>query len=295
MNGESYPVVVGVDGSFAAIRAARWAAAVAEEFGAPLQILHAKPDRTSSDAIADPTAAEMAARRESAEAIVQAAEQAVRAHFKCLHITCAQVDGSAGQALVESSRAARLIVLGTDELSPGTAVLVGSTTMSVAAHSTCPVVAWRGGAISPTQQPIVVGVDHDHASRVAITAAFEFAHRLGLEIIAVHAWMTRRPAGDVALPFMIDWGHVERDARQHLSDMLMPWIDLYPGVYVTEVVDSDRPSRALLRFAQDAQLFVIGSRGRGLLAGAVLGSIGLNLLHHSAIPVMICRSVDGAD
>jgi len=32
----------------------------------------------------------------------------------------------------------------------------------------------------------------------------------------------------------------------------MPWIDLYPGVYVTEVVDSDRPSRALLRFAQDA-------------------------------------------
>jgi len=76
MNGKSYPVVVGVDGSFAAIRAGRWAAAVAEEFGAPLQILHLKPDRTSSDAIADPTAAEMAARRESAEAIVQAAEQA---------------------------------------------------------------------------------------------------------------------------------------------------------------------------------------------------------------------------
>ena len=95
MNGESYPVVVGVDGSFAAIRAARWAAAVAEEFGAPLQILHAKPDRTSSDAIADPTAAEMAARRESAPAIVQAAEQGVRAHLKGLHITWAQVDGSA--------------------------------------------------------------------------------------------------------------------------------------------------------------------------------------------------------
>ena len=123
------------------------------EFGAPLQILHLKPDRTSSDAIADPTAAEMAARRESAEAIVQAAEQAVRAHFKGLHIACAQVVGSAGQALVESSRVARLIVLGTDELSLGTAVLVGSTTMSVAAHSTCPVVAWRGGAISPPDNP----------------------------------------------------------------------------------------------------------------------------------------------
>src|SRR6476619_570856 len=241
MNGKSYPVVVGVVGSFAAIRAGRWAAADAEEFGAPLQILHLKPDRTSSDAIADPTAAEMAARRESAEAIVQAAEQAVRAHFKGLHIACAQVVGSAGQALVESSRVARLIVLGTDELSLGTAVLVGSTTMSVAAHSTCPVVAWRGGAISPPDNP--------SSSEWTTTTP------VGLR--------SRRPAGDVALPFMIDWGHVERDAPQHLSDMLMPWIDLYPGVYVTEIVDSDRPSRALLRFAQDAQLFVIGSRGRG--------------------------------
>ena len=37
----TYPVVVGVDGSFAAIRAARWAAAVAEKFAAPLlNLLH---------------------------------------------------------------------------------------------------------------------------------------------------------------------------------------------------------------------------------------------------------------
>jgi nucleotide-binding universal stress UspA family protein len=181
----TYPVIVGVDGSFAAIRAARWAAAVAEKFAAP----------------------------------------------------------------------------------------------------------W-GYAISPTQQPIVVGVDHDHGSRVAIAAAFEFAHRLGLGIITVHGWTTRRPAGEVTLPFMIDWGEVENDARQHLSDTLTPWIDLYPDVDVTEIVESDKPSRALLSCSSDAQLLVVGSRGRGRLAGAVLGSTGLNLLHHSAIPVMICRSVD---
>jgi nucleotide-binding universal stress UspA family protein len=199
----------------------------------------------------------MAVQRESAEAVLQSAEHAVHAHFKGLHITSAQVDGSADQALIESSRASRLIVLGSDELSLGTAILVGSTTMTVAAHSTCPVVAWRGYAISPTQQPIVVGVDHDHGSRVAIAAAFEFAHRLGLGIIAVHGWTTRRPAGEVTLPFMIDWDEVENDARQHLSDTLTPWIDLYPDV-----------------------------------DGAVLGSTGLNLLHYSAIPVMICRSVD---
>ena len=40
----TYPVIVGVDGSFAAIHAARWAAAIAERFEAPLEIVHAVAD-----------------------------------------------------------------------------------------------------------------------------------------------------------------------------------------------------------------------------------------------------------
>jgi nucleotide-binding universal stress UspA family protein len=89
---------------------------------------------------------------------------------------------------------------------------------------------------------------------------------------------------------MIDWEELEHAERLQLSEMLAPLFGLYPDVPVTEVVDLDKPSRALLRRARDAQLVVVGSRGRGLLASAFLGSTGLNLLHHSAIPVMICRS-----
>jgi nucleotide-binding universal stress UspA family protein len=45
-----------------------------------------------------------------------------------------------------------------------------------------------------------------------------------------------------------------------------------------------------------AQLVAVGSRGRGLIASAVLGSTGLNLLHHAEVPsVMICRSQDTED
>ena len=53
---------------------------------------------------------------ESAEAILQAAEHAVRADFKDLCITATQVDSPADEALVELSRSARLIVLGSDEV-----------------------------------------------------------------------------------------------------------------------------------------------------------------------------------
>jgi nucleotide-binding universal stress UspA family protein len=94
---------------------------------------------------------------------------------------------------------------------------------------------------------------------------------------------------------MIDWDAVENDERQHLSDTLAPWIGLYPDVDVTCVVDPDKVIGALLRHAKAAQLVAVGSRGRGLIASAVLGSTGLNLLHHAEVPVMICRSQDTED
>jgi nucleotide-binding universal stress UspA family protein len=37
------PVIAAVDGTYPAIQAARWAAAVAEKFAAPLSIIHADP------------------------------------------------------------------------------------------------------------------------------------------------------------------------------------------------------------------------------------------------------------
>ena len=286
------PVVVGVDGSRTALRAVRWAAAVAMRLEAPLSIVHARPSfgHNLSDAAADLRAIEMEVERESATAILHSARQAAESEFADLRVTATDIDRPADEALTELSQIARLVVLGGDEVLLGTAMLIGSTTTAVATHSTCPVVAFRGEATTPTMQPILVGIDHDHHSQVALTAAFELAHRLGVGVIAVHTWLRRRPAGEVRLPFMIDWEELEHAERLHLSEMLAPLFGLYPDVPVTEVVDLDKPSRALLRRARDAQLVVVGSRGRGLLASAFLGSTGLNLLHHSAIPVMICRS-----
>lgn len=290
------PVVVGVDGSGTALRAVRWAAAVAVKLGAPLLVVHARPSlgHNLSDAAADLRAIEMEVERESATAILQSARQAAESEFTDLPITATDIDRPADEALTELSHVARLIVLGSDEVRLGTALLMGSTTTAVATHSMCPVVAFRGETTTPTKQPILVGIDHDHDGQVAATAAFELADRLGVGVIAVHTWSKRRPAGEVNLPFMIDWDEFEHDEQQHLSERLAPLIGLYPGVEVKELVDPDKPSRALLRSARQAQLVVVGSRGRGLLAGAFLGSTGLNLLHHSAIPVMICRSAHAA-
>ena len=287
------PVVVGVDGTDNAFGSARWAAAIASKLGAPLHIVHARPypGHNLSDAVAAARASEMAAEETAAPSILASAEQAVRRGFGDLRITTAIVSDTIDRLLVDLSQYARMIVLGCDEVKPGAAILVGSTTVAVATNATCPVVAWRGDVTAPTAQPIVIGVDGEDDSRVAITAAFELAQCLGVSIVAVHAWSARRSPGDVALSFMIDWEAVKADERGRLVNTLAPWTRLYPEVDVTYVVDQDKPSRALLHHSEGAQLVVIGSRGRGPLAGAVLGSTGLNLLHHSVIPTMICRSM----
>ncbi len=287
------PVVVGVDGTDNALGSARWAAAIASKLGAPLHIVHARPypGHNPSDSVAVARASEMSAAEKAAPSILAATERVIHREFGELRITTANVPDTIDRLLVDLSQYARLIVLGCDEVKPGAAVLVGSTTVAVATNATCPVVAWRGDVTAPTTQPIVIGVDGDDDSRVAISAAFEIAQRLGVRIVAVHAWSARRSVGDVALPFMIDWDAVQADERARLETTLAPWTRQYPEVDVTYVVDRDKPSRALLDHSGDAQLVVIGSRGHGPLVGTLLGSTGLNLLHHSLIPTMICRSV----
>ena len=51
----------------------------------------------------------------------------------------------------------------------------------------------------------------------------------------------------------------------------------------------------ILGHAADAQLVVVGSRGRGQLASALLGSTGLSLLHHSPTPVVLCPTSRAED
>jgi len=178
------PVVVGVDGTDNALAAACWAAAIASKLGAPLHIVHARryPGHSLTDAGAAARAAQMAAAEKAAPTILAAAVRTVRCDFGELRITTAHVSDTIDRLLVDMSQHARLIVLGCDEVNPGAAIVVGSTTAAVAANATCPVVAWRGHATAPTSQPIVIGVDGDDDSRLAITVAFELAQRLGVSV-----------------------------------------------------------------------------------------------------------------
>ncbi len=286
-------IVVGVDGSEGATSAARWAAAVALKFETSLHIVHAMPSmgHNMTDTVAALRASVMSYQRDCAAIIMRDAEDAVRAQAPDLDVTTQSTDIPIDDVLIRVGGTARMIVIGSPAVTPAGALFLGSTTLAVATHATCPVVAWRGPSVVPTDAPVVVGVDEAHSSSAALENAFEFAERFDLKLAAVRSWSMRRPAAAVTIPFLIDWDAIEAAEWTQLTDVVDVCNQHHPNVDAQCFVETTRPAAALLEQVDlaGAQLVVVGTRGRNPLASAVLGSTALNLLHHSPVPVMVCR------
>ncbi|WP_395311689.1 universal stress protein [Mycobacterium sp. AMU20-3851] len=290
MTEAAQPVVVGVDGSTSAVAAAGWAAGIAARLGAPLHIVYAMPylGHNFSDAAAAVRAAAIAGQHEAAESILGAAADAVRRSEPGLEVTTSAPSEPADEVLRALGAQSRLIVLGSQEVSAAAALLVGSLTLKTIGSAACPVVAWRGEATAPTTQPVLVGVD-DKSSDTALGLAFEIADALKVPLRAVRSWSSRRPPGDVTIPFLVDWDALEAMEWTALTAAVEPWAQRYPDVEVGLFVEPAKPSQALLKHLDDAQLVVVGTRGHGVLTSTLIGSTSLNLLHHSPVPVAVCR------
>ncbi|KLI06347.1 universal stress protein [Mycolicibacterium conceptionense] len=298
MTPSNAPVVVGIDGSDGALDAARWAGAVAQRFGAPLRIVHALPSigRNLTQTAAAFTAAMMSYQRDMAEAFLKAADEAVRAERPELSVSTVSFNEPADQVLIDASADARLVVLGGKKVTPAAALLLGSTALSVATRAACPVVAFRGDNVAPGEGSVVVGVDDSPAAQAALELGFEFADRFGLGVDAVRSLSLAAPAETgVTIPLLIDWDGVESAELADLTETVDVHNKRHPDVDAKCFIEPDSPGKALLKHVTDAGLVVVGSRGRNALAGVLLGSTSLNLLHHSPVPVMICRAAREGD
>jgi nucleotide-binding universal stress UspA family protein len=191
--------------------------------------------------------------------------------------------------LVEESATASLLVLGTRGLGGFTGLLIGSTAVLLAGRAHCPLVVVREN-VSP-HGPVVVGVDGLPDGEAAIEFAFQHASLHSADLIAVHAWADS--VADALLlghPDSPDFEPAQQRAYETLAERLAGWQEKYPDVHVTREVVRDRPSRALLRHAENARLVVVGTRGRGGFTGLLLGSTGQHLLHHAPCPVSVVRT-----
>jgi nucleotide-binding universal stress UspA family protein len=140
---------------------------------------------------------------------------------------------------------------------------------------------------------IVVGIDGSDRSREALRWAVDEAKLRKDRVLAVHAWEPPIvPAVDIPpaeppvyLPELIAQVQdgaaalVERATAEFRSE----------GVEVVATAIEGSAASVLVEAAEDADLLVVGSRGRGGLAGLLLGSISHQVALHAPCPVVIHR------
>jgi nucleotide-binding universal stress UspA family protein len=80
---------------------------------------------------------------------------------------------------------------------------------------------------------------------------------------------------------------VTDEQRRPFDELVTLWRHKYPDLTLSALAVAEHPAAALTRASADAQLLVVGSRGRGALAGMLLGSVSQNLLHHAACTVAV--------
>jgi nucleotide-binding universal stress UspA family protein len=182
-------------------------------------------------------------------------------------------------AILTEAGKAEMVVLGTRSRSRMSAVMLGSVATSVAAKAPCPVVVVRGERHTG---PVVVGTDGSAESEEALTFGFEEAARSGQPLRVVHCWHPHDQYAD----------SIESTGallKTWLAESLAPYRDKYPTVRTQASVIEGRASAQLVDLSASASLVVVGSRGRGGVAGLLLGSVSQSLLHHAESPIAIVR------
>jgi nucleotide-binding universal stress UspA family protein len=137
------------------------------------------------------------------------------------------------------------------------------------------------------EKRIVVGVDGSESSKAALRWAIRQARLTGCSVDAVTAW--RYPSTYGLAPLGDEGVDLESDASKALIAALNEVSGLEPDVSVRPQVSEGRAGEVLLRAAKGADLLVVGNRGHGEFASALLGSVSLYCVLHAHCPVLILR------
>jgi nucleotide-binding universal stress UspA family protein len=283
------PIIVGVDGTDWSKAAVRWAACEAQRRGLPLRVTHVFDwEWHQARYTVDNDFPDLA--RKQAEGITSGAVHEACAIDRELDVEGDPVTGHPAARLVAEAETGQLMVLGSRGRGGFGSLLLGSVSQRVATHAPCSVVVVRGRG-DVAEGPVVVGVDDSPAADDVLRTAFDAAAARGcpLEVVrsylpAVPLWMAKVPDADAATP------EADEQERARLEAQLAPWREKYPDVPVETVLTHHGIASALVGASHSAQLVVVGSRGHGVLTGTLLGSTGLQLLHHSDCPVYIVRA-----
>jgi nucleotide-binding universal stress UspA family protein len=286
----AHEIIVAVDGSDPSDAAVRWAACESLLRSVPLKLVHIVGTPTVTRSLMPVPVAAGQWQDAHARQIVDGAADLVQRTAKdvgaAADIAGAEIYHSAAiPTLIGLSERAKMIVVGSRGHGALRRGLLGSVSSGLVYGARCPVAVIHDHATPAADAPVVVGIDGSQSSELATRIAFEEAAERRVELVAVHAW------SDVDLREVpdVDWDAVAQRKVKLLEKRLSGWCERYADVKVRRVVVRDQPAVHLAEQAENAQLLVVGSRGRGGFAGLMLGSVSSMLTHYVQIPMIVAR------
>jgi nucleotide-binding universal stress UspA family protein len=276
-------IVLALDGGVASIAALEWTLARAAR--RPMDVRLTTIDESES------TRESPTERLEAVRALGHAAGRFSEAAPQC-KIEMVMRSGNAVDVLVQESRTADLVVIGSNRVGTLAGVFNATLPLRLAPRTQSPLVVvpaeW-----TPSLGPVIVGIDEPTS-----TAAHEFAareaERLGRELVLVRAWelpptMSPEFVGSVTIDDAI------REANSELLETAAAGVHRrHRGLALREKLVYAVPSQALVGEARDMELVVIGTHRRHELAEWMLGSVGHDLVMHLPCPVAIVPEPDSA-
>lgn len=273
-------VVVGIDGSCAAVTAALWAVDEAVSRDIPLRLTYAVTPRTS------PPDPQQAARDlAAAEIAVQGAVMAVESLEQPVKVEVQIVQDRPEHALTAASRSATMVCLGALGRDHIAGRRVGSVAASLARSAHCEVAVIRHH--DPTlQRPgwVVAEVDDSQGSATVLERALEEASLRRAPLRVLTTWQARYT--DIHDPRAV--ADINRLTRAHLEQRLGRSRRLHPELKVEAVAARGTTLNYLAAHADRIQLIVVAQERRSGL-GEVTGPPAHAALHDTDCSVLICE------
>jgi nucleotide-binding universal stress UspA family protein len=293
---EGTRIVVGVDGSATSQEAQHWATGLGEALGAEVVAIHALG---LLDRWHDPDASARSWRRTLC-GLVERTWCAPLARSRGTHRVEVR-DGDPVDVLLAAvdDEHADLLVVGSHGVGNRPELALGSTSLHVLQAARVPVL------VVPDRRPagaddvlrlrhLLVGVDHSQASRTALGLAADVAVALGgsLSVLEVVEYVP---------PFPLDEPTEAGGHRGRVEEAAMALVEAEVGgvrardVGVQVIVRSGDPAATLLEVADDvdADLVVVGTRGRGGPDELLLGSVARTVADRARRPTLVVPASAG--
>jgi nucleotide-binding universal stress UspA family protein len=136
---------------------------------------------------------------------------------------------------------------------------------------------------------ILVGTDGSPGAKAAVLAAAELARASGDDLLIVTVWHELH--GDFGLPLekvVPDLLEVERDwARETLAEAKASVAPFDLSVETVARHGDAGPEICALARKHDVRMIVLASHGRGIIQGALFGSVTSSVLAHTSCPVLV--------